>query len=299
MNYRFNRKKSIRKADADVLRRLRAFLDATEPELVAFLVNLWHAQGRALTYKELREAILRGDVSPAMIAQWQQEYARFVQERLRPEWDLAMVAATQELEARFDWRFDPMGAGVQQWTDARAAEFVTSCTDDQIAGLRALIHATATLEDHSVDELSRLIRPLVGLYHGQAVANVNYYNSLLAGGMSREKAKDKAIRYAARQHRYRAFMIARTELAFAYNQGAYQGTKQAQEEGFLPPDMVKVWATARDERVCDVCGGLNGVRVGIDYDFPFDTKLTASMVRRMPPAHPNCRCAVKFVEAGR
>lgn len=299
MSYRFSRKRfsPIRKAREEpaVLEQLRAFLDAAEPELAAFLVHLWGYQGNAITYKALREAILRGELDPAMVEAWQQDYVRFVRDHLSPAWDAAMDAAARTLPVGVAWRFDPMGDGVRQWTETRAADFVTACTQDQIEGLRAVVRMAAVLEDRSVDELSRVIRPMVGLYHGQAIANLNYYNHLIASGMSQQKARGKAIRYAARQHRYRAFMIARTELAFAYNQGAWQGTKQAQEQGLLPTVM-KEWSTADDERTCPVCAGMDGMRRGMDEPFPFETRLTDPQVKMMPPAHPNCRCAVKFVE---
>ena len=42
-----------------------------------------------------------------------------------------------------------------------------------------------------------------------------------------------------------------------------------------------VWQTSRDEIVCDVCGPLNGTTVK-----PGDME---------PPAHPNCRCALRIV----
>lgn len=300
MSYRFSKKKKmapVRKAGApDVLDQLRAFLDVAEPELAAILVRLWGYQGNAITYKALREAILRGDLDTGMVMAWQQEYVRFVRDHLLPAWRDAMGAGAKSLAIpAADWIFDPMADGVQRWTDSRAADFVTSVTQDQIEGLRAVVHRAAAMEMLSVDELARVIRPMVGLYQGQAEANLNYYNKLIENGVSRQTALDKAIRYGARQHRYRAFMIARTELAFAYNQGAWEGTKQAQVLGLLP-DMMKEWSTADDERTCAVCGGMEGMRRAMDDPFPFRTKLTDPAVRLMPPAHPNCRCAVKFVE---
>ena len=304
MSYRFSRKnirRPVRKAgEPDVLAQLRAFLDTAEPELAAILVSRWGYQGNAITYKDLREAILRGDLDPALVLAWQQDYVRFVRNHLQPAWQAAMVTAAGNLHVRQPqwgrpWSFDPMADGVQAWTEQRAADFVTSVTRDQIDGLRAVVQRAAALEQLSVDELSRVIRPMVGLYQGQAEANLNYYRRLIESGVSQQMARDKAIRYAGRQHRYRAFMIARTELAFAYNQGAYLGTKQAQASGLLP-EVVKEWSTAFDERVCPACGGMDGMRRAMDEPFPFETRLTDPAVKLMPPAHPNCRCAVKFVE---
>ena len=299
-NGRFMPEERIQKATAEAkaLRLLRSFLDANEPGLVRILVNTWRSQGNAITYKELREAILAGEIDSAILDDWMQDYSRFVVEHLQPAWEKAIVAAARVIEQKYPlWHFDPMGDGVNKWTAAHAAEFVTNVTTTQIEGLRAVVRRAADLEDMSVDELSRAIRPMVGLTHQQSVANMKYYETLLANGTSKKKALELSTNYAARQHRYRGYNIARTELAFAYNQGSYEGTKQAQAAGYMG-DVVKIWCTADDERVCEVCGGLEGKEVAMDNDFDFQTKLAGrnATICRVPPAHPSCRCAVMYKE---
>lgn len=285
-------------AESAVLRLLRSFLDANEPGLVRILVNTWRSQGKAITYKELREAILAGEISADILDDWMQDYSRFVVKYLQPAWEAAIITAASAIEKKYPlWNFDPMGAGVREWTAAHSAEFVTNVTTTQIEGLRAVVRRAAVLEDMTVDGLARAIRPMVGLTQQQSVANLKYYETLVGNGMSEAKALDKSIRYAARQHRYRGYNIARTELAFAYNQGSYEGTKQAQAAGYMG-EAVKVWCTADDERVCSICGGLEGVEVAMDEDFDFRTKLEGrnATIRRVPPAHPSCRCAVMYKE---
>lgn len=299
-NGKFIPEQNIRKAseEAAVLRRLRSFLDTNEPGLVRILVNTWNAQGKAITYKELREAILNGEISADILDDWMQDYTRFVTEHMLPAWEKAIAAGVAALEQKYPaWHFDPMGAGVREWTEAHAAEFVTSVTATQIEGLRAVVRRAAVLEDLSVDGLARAIRPMVGLYKEQTVANLKYYETLIGNGMSEAKALESSVRYAARQHRYRAYNIARTELAFAYNQGSYEGTKQAQEAGYMG-EVEKVWCTADDERVCSICGGLEGKTVAMDEDFDFSTKLAGrnATIKRVPPAHPGCRCGVMYRE---
>lgn len=290
----------VRKAapEAEVLRLLRSFLDTNEPSLVRILVNTWNAQGRAITYKELREAILSGDISVEYWEDWQQDYARLVTQYLQPAWEKAIAAGVQTLQAKYPtWHFDPMADGVRQWVANHGAEFVTNSTRTQIEGLRAVVQRAAALEDLSVDELSRVIRPMVGLTKQQATANLNYYNTLIENGVKEQKAQDLSIRYAARQHRYRGYNIARTELGFAYSKGAHEGTKQAQEAGYMG-EVVKVWCTALDERTCPICSALEGKEVAMDEDFDFKTKLEAIHpgIRQTPPAHPSCRCAVLYKE---
>lgn len=286
-------------AASAALKKLRSFLDKTEPRVVYFLVTLWRNQERAITYKELREAILNGDLPPDILEDWQQDYSRFVVEHMLPSWEDAIKSAAAEIEkAHAGFSFNPMGAGVLEWTASQAAKFVTNSTEEQIKAVRALVHRAANLEGRSVDALARAIRPTVGLTYQQGIANFNYYNRLIDNGFSAKKAEDLAIRYAGRQHRYRGYNIARTELAFAYNQGSYQGTKQAQEQGYMGA-VKKVWCTADDERVCHICGALEGMTIDIDADFPFQTRIATPdnpTIRRVPPAHPSCRCAVIYKE---
>lgn len=277
-------------------RKIRKFLDAKEPELVLFLQTLWRNQQRAITYKELREAILDGYLSEKVMEDWYQDYARFVIEKVAPLWAAAMAEANKPfLEALPKYIYNPMQTEVIKWTNDRAAEFVTNVTRDQVKAMREVIKRASQLHDMNVDELSRVIRPMIGLDWRQAIANQNYYNSLIKGGMKPRAALEKSIKYSANQNRHRAYRIARTELSFAYNQGSYYGTKQAQEQGLLGT-VVKEWSCAEDERTCEVCGGLDGMQIELDADFDFKTKLASTGIKRVPPAHPFCRCTVLYRE---
>lgn len=290
------RKSGDTEAMADLLQKLRSFLDAKEPGLVKLLVNTFQTQGKAITYKELREAILAGDISVELWQDWQQDYAKFIVEHLQPQWKEAMETAAQITANKHPgWHFDPMTDGIREWTEQRAADFVTSVTNTQIEGLRAVIHKAAAMDFMGVDELAKVIRPMVGLTSPAATANLNYYTKLVESGIAKEKAKDLSIRYAARQNRYRGMLIARTELCYAYNRGSYEAVKQAQEKGYMG-ECVKVWCTAEDERTCPTCSAMEGVEVGFDEEFDFNTKLTVPGIRLTPPLHPSCRCTMLIKE---
>lgn len=279
-----------------ILQLLRSFLDAKEPSLVYLLVNTWRTQGKAITYKELREAILSGDIDQELWEAWQQDYSRFVVQHMQPAWLDAIGTAAKQLEAEYDWYFNPMADGVVDWVQTRAADFVTNCTQTQIDGIRALVQRAAGLEGMTVDELARAIRPMIGLTKPQAIANLKYYETLRANKIPPKRARESSIYYSARQHRSRAYTIARTELATAYNTGAHEGTKQAQAAGLLG-ECVKVWSTADDERVCSICGGLDGKSVAMDSEFEGASRSWST--RLHPPAHPGCRCAVMYKEISR
>jgi len=74
----------------------------------------------------------------------------------------------------------------------------------------------------------------------------------------------------------RADLIGTTEVTRAYAQAVriYQGML-----GVFGIQTVRIWETARDERVCGVCGPLDGQPQSAWGAFPDG-----------PPAHPNCRC---------
>ena len=289
----------IRKSRAtDALTKLRSFLNTREPELVYWLQHFWNNQQRAITYKELREAIMNGVLSQQIIDDWQQDYSRFVVKYMKPMYREAMVEAATELRRQYPlFYFNASADGVVEWVDTRAASFVTNVTQDQIEAINTVVAKASILQDMTVDGLARAIRPMVGLTHGQAVANLNYYNKMIESGVSQKKAVENSIKYSARQNRYRGYNIARTELAFAYNKGQHFGIQQSQEKGYLGV-MEKVWCTADDERVCPICGGLDGKSIGMDDHFDFKTKLKARHpdITLTPPAHPSCRCTVIYEE---
>lgn len=299
----------IKKADLalDALAKLRSFLNEKEPQLVQFLYRTWGNMRKAITYKEIREAILRGDLTAEQLLAWRQDYVKFVVRYVEPMWIDAMERANEPIR-RYNtvWQFNADTPSVNAWCEREAAQFVTSVTDDQIKAIRFAVRRAATLNSLTVDTLSRVIRPMVGLDYRQTVANMRHFESLVESGMSVKKATEKSIIYSARQSRYRAYRIARTELAFAYNQGAYEGTKQAQEAGLLG-HTVKVWCTAADERTCESCGSLEGVRIEMDEDFYYESqsknqfirinpKLRHNTIGKVPPAHPHCRCSVIYEE---
>ena len=85
--------------------------------------------------------------------------------------------------------------------------------------------------------------------------------------------------------REQAGTIGTTETTNAGTAGEQQYRKQVQREfGIL---IVPVWLTARDSRVCPICGPLDGT-VEAEWGEKF---------RDGPPAHPNCRCSLKWEES--
>ena len=83
----------------------------------------------------------------------------------------------------------------------------------------------------------------------------------------------------------RAQTIAVTEFTRAH----YEGTREAAEEirrvGF---QLVGIWRTAVDDRVCPICGPLEGLK----ETTPGSGTWGPEGIH--PPAHPNCRCDIGY-----
>ena len=93
----------------------------------------------------------------------------------------------------------------------------------------------------------------------------------------------------------RAFTIAQTESAFAYNRGADEGIRQAQAEGYLGI-VKKRWSTSGDDGVCEICASLEGMEIDMDAEFDFKGKILFRGHKLLPPAHPRCACAIEYIE---
>lgn len=291
-----------------VLQRLERYIREEQDKPVELLRGLWDDQKAALTYREIRDAIVDGDLTEAMYDEFAQDYSIFVADQFASVWSSALRAGAQAqpaIEKLSSFRFETQSPGVAHWINERSAKFVTRCSDQQKEAIRALL-ANKVVESHTVDELARLIRPCVGLTAAQSAATVKYYDSVLSAlksehpRMKAESARRKALTaaslYAEKAHRYRAITIAQTELVTAYNQGADEGIRQAQKEGLLGP-MRKVWRTSGDDGVCDMCSALDGTEIGMNDSFIFPGKLLFAEYKMLPPAHPRCGCAVEYIES--
>jgi len=281
----------------EILNKLRSFLDREEPKTVKWLLSFWDKQQEAITYRELREAYLNGCITKSQIQKWRDEYSKLVMEKLLPQWEKAMREAEAELRQYSNFYYIPGLEEAIEYIRSHGAELVTQLTEEQKGALNAMITRSTYYDVSTADELSRIIRPCIGLTVPQSKANLNYYNgvkaALLKNGLkepdAKKKAADKAAKYAGEQHRYRAMNIARTELASAYNRGGYFAVKEVQAMGYMGK-VKKVWLTAANERVCSMCNHAEGEKV--DMEAYFSTGVL------LPPAHPSCRCAVAYEEVG-
>ena len=293
-------KKSRRNQYNDVIRRMRSFLDHAEPRLTVVLSRVTRRMQNTITYEELRQQLLLGGVNKETVDRWMQEYSKFFTEEILPEWKKSMEYAAEEIRLRYpEFVFDPNSAAIKQWAVERSAKMIVSITALQRQAVNQMIQRAVQIQDIPVDELAKVIRPMVGLTPGQVTANLRYFqkvrDTLVKNGMSLEKAtlraKKQSIMYAEKQHRYRCMSIARTEVMEAYRAGEHNAIKQAQAQGFIGR-VKKVWVTAGDDRVCDKCRELDGKSFEIDDILP----TTNLWEQESGGAHPNCRCILVYEE---
>lgn len=303
------------KAQYNALHRLNSFINGNDKRLVRFLVTTWKDQEAAITYKELRESIIRGTLTEETFKAWQQDYAVFFNRYLKGVLESAVTAGGKELAAAILSGADiytPLTVGIDNWITVHGAEWITQMSDEAKEAVSSMIRYTAK-GNMSVDELARIIRPTIGLTEPQSLANAHYYESCkerikkqlmekyptmketTAEKQAAKRARESALRYAGRQHRERAQMIAETELAYAYNKGADDAIHQAQDAGLMPKVKAK-WSTAADEGVCGTCAGLDGVEIDLGDSFDYKGRSLYGGQKQTPPAHPRCRCALCYIE---
>jgi uncharacterized protein with gpF-like domain len=138
--------------------------------------------------------------------------------------------------------------------------------------------------------LARRIRPYIGLHPRDAAAVDRYAAELFSQGLGPRRVQELTDQLAARYLRQRALLIARTETIRAANLGRAAAWEAAIEDGLLDRTRAwRVWSATMDERVCPICGPMDGQRRR--FGVPF-TGGDGRSYMDPPEPHPQCRCAV-------
>lgn len=98
---------------------------------------------------------------------------------------------------------------------------------------------------------------------------------------------ERAQRLIDAQVQLRARQVGDNEHWAARTQAKQIVWMYGQSNGVIPQSARRVWITAHDEKVCEVCGPLDGVSAAIGEKFKTD-----SGEMWTPPSHINCRCDV-------
>ena len=296
-----------------ILDALSNYIESGYKEPMKWLVRTWAEQANVFLYRDLYSIVTDEKFPQEVLDGWFRSYSEWVADKMTDTWKDAMMNGWKDnpifQEAKMQgFVFDSSERRVADWIQNRGAELVTNCVQEQKDAIRYLV-AEAQANGTPSAELGRYIRPTIGLTRPQAEANLKYYESVKAklkedhprmkAESIERKARESAARYAAKQQRTRAETIARTEMAYAYNQGNDEAIRQATDKGLLPV-MRKVWSTADDGHVCTACLDLEGAVIDMDSEFKvtIGKKAKKTLTVSVPPLHPRCKCAVMYEETG-
>lgn len=304
---RRERAASIRKSmlpdNADeILESIDNYVEHAIEEPVRLLV--WAAEHTSSTilYSDLIAVAQGVTAGRLLFAEWQQAYIERVNTILAPHWRRAAEhgARASVISRRLVWDADT--ASVRRFIGQRSMQLVTAIHSDQRSALASILDI-ANSNNLTTSQIAQQLRSVIGLHRQQQLSNARYFaeikQSLMADhpemteAAANRLAHQAAQRFAQRQQRSRAYTIAQTEMAAAYNWGAQEGTRLAVEQGLLEIS-TKTWITARDERTCPVCGRLDGMTIPINEKFKHPEQGYEYEIDGH--AHPLCRCAVAYNE---
>ena len=183
----------------------------------------------------------------------------------------------------FKGRFDYTDPRSIEWATQQSARLVTAVTDEMRSQIRDVIGQAFT-QNKTVADTAKQLRTFIGL-------NARQQNSLekfIEANAGKPNLDKLVADYKARAIKYRAQMIARTEIITAEANGRMLGWQQAIDSGWSSPNSVKRWSAALSERTCSICSSMNGKSVKWDKPFPngiYDA-----------PAHVMCRCSTVLLE---
>lgn len=274
-------------SDASVLERLSKFIDRESPRMATFLYRMWGDQQQAITYHELRDAILDGSLSIDYLVDWQQDYSQYLSECYAPLAQKAVKRAAKDLLLEYGGDFaDPMMDAMDDYITKHGGKLIREISTKQYRAINTLVRQATMTDTMTVDELARAIRPCIGLTEYQVGRVKRFYEQLREQGVTHKKALKRQMVYAAKLHRERAALIAQTEMAFTYNAATKKVVADSVAQGFVGTDSKRYWLTADDEHVCEKCDAIDNVLVGLNEPFP------NGMMD--PPGHPGCRCGVGY-----
>ena len=183
---------------------------------------------------------------------------------------LKVVNAGQDLTRRKikkDNRVDPIGVAAVKWSTQHSGELIVEITDDTRAAINLLVKE-AVKTGQTVKQVAAQVRPLIGLTQQQTRWVINYTRRLVDEDvLSLNEISKLSEKYSKKLLRYRAETIARTETAFALNEGQVQGYAAMG---------AKYLERVEDPECCEICFNNN------------HRSYTIKGASGVLPAHPNC-----------
>ena len=276
----------------DIAAAMNRYLAKEEPGVQRLLRPLWKRQKEIFNENTFEQIIRIRSVPQRLTDKWFEIANEWMDEKMIPVYEKTIKAAGTLIEKRVnesrkqDFNFNMASASVFKWMTEHGGALIRQLSTKQAASINALLSHQAFMGITSPALLAERLLPLVGLLDREALAVVRYQSELEAAGIPAETVREMVEKYADFLHKNRAFRIARTELANAYNYGQWEAIDQAVHAGLFPGEVEKEWLTAGDENTCSECEDMDGETA--KHDEPFSNGYM------VPPAHVQCRCSATY-----
>ena len=271
-------------------------LSALERQMAAAIMSAARLIQDETVLAEVRRAIEAGDVQGAIDAIRFEigEHAMntLIPIQLRTTYEqagsMAAIGLTEQLRPALAIRFDIINPESVAYLRDHAAELIREFGKSSMSAIRSLLMSTYETGLAPAKVARLILESGIGLTQAQVGALMRFRAGLIEAGKNEATVAKLVTRMHERALRYRARLIARTEIIRAEIAGQRALWQQAVRQGLIDPNTaMKEWLMAEDERTCPFCEPLDHVKVLIDEPFPEDGD--------GPPLHPACRCALRLV----
>jgi SPP1 gp7 family putative phage head morphogenesis protein len=285
------RTRTINGSIAQLEARINALLAAEEPALIRWFTRTRKDMANAISDQELADAIVSGIIPREWASLFHDRYATFVLEKLVPKWEAAAAVGTEAVQAGVarlgvvhDW--DLLNSRVGDFILNRSSKLPVDLNSTQTEALRHILRHHTLTDPLAPKSLAEMIKSVVGLTDRQAQALTKFRTSLAGEDLSPSRLEALVQRRASQMHNQRAQRVARTELAIAHNEGTRAAVEDVASAGGFDGEVSRVWRAQEDERMCPICGQLDGQTVPLNQPY--------SNGEMSPPGHPMCRCVEQF-----
>ncbi len=186
-----------------------------------------------------------------------------------------------------DDAYDPTGAGVaEEISDiaTRAATGIIARAQETVVG----VYRRGTNDGVPPGILAGSVLGLLWTLDRSAAAIQAREKAQRDAGMSEAAIEASSLRAIEIAEADRLEIAAATATTYAISGGQLWSLERLRRRTGEDGTMV-MWVTARDERVCDFCGPLDGVVK------PLGSTWDANELVEAPPGHPRCRCFLEVV----
>ncbi len=269
-----------------------AFLNTKERHFRTILKSFWREQSGIITLRSAKRIVDEGHSFPQdSMDLLTKGITAFVGDKIRDKYLDSLEYAGSRMASKInsmrkqEFEFDRTATLVMEWMSEAGGDLIVQLTAAQYNTINALLRHQMFMGITSPYLLAQRLKPLIPLLEKDALYITRLYEELTKAGLSQEMVLRQTQRMADLKLKNRAWLIARTELSGAYQEGNLQSVRQAVESGFVDGDPRKTWITGPDpcERECMAMGG---EEVGLEETF--------SNGRMRSPAHPACRCDIGY-----